>query len=107
MANRIITSGGQVVSTVSGASGSNNSKPVVVNTSQLGGGVRQQMVVSSQAPSVRTVQFKPSSQAQSHNSSGVSGGCRVVRSVPFSSGREKLHSRIYSDGDKLLGYLYS
>ncbi|XP_063855111.1 uncharacterized protein LOC135097245 isoform X1 [Scylla paramamosain] len=54
MANRIITSGGQVVSTVSGPSSSNNSKPVVVNTSQLSGGVRQQMVVTSQAHPVRT-----------------------------------------------------
>ncbi|XP_063854719.1 protein lin-54 homolog isoform X5 [Scylla paramamosain] len=71
MANRIITSGGQVVSTVSGPSSSNNSKPVVVNTSQLSGGVRQQMVVTSQAHPVRTVQFKQSSQTQSHNSSGT------------------------------------
>ncbi|XP_063857920.1 uncharacterized protein LOC135099488 isoform X2 [Scylla paramamosain] len=54
MANRIITSGGQVVSTVSGPSSSNNSKPVVVNTSQLSGGVRQQMVVTSQAHPVQT-----------------------------------------------------
>ncbi|KAK8371693.1 hypothetical protein O3P69_009673 [Scylla paramamosain] len=44
----------QVVSTVSGPSSSNNSKPVVVNTSQLSGGVRQQMVVTSQAHPVRT-----------------------------------------------------
>ncbi|MPC26917.1 hypothetical protein E2C01_020068 [Portunus trituberculatus] len=71
MGNRIITSGGQVVSTVPGPSGGNNSKPVVVNTSQLSGGVRQQMVVTSQAHPVRTVQFKQSSQTQSHNSSGT------------------------------------
>ncbi|XP_050728721.1 protein lin-54 homolog isoform X1 [Eriocheir sinensis] len=71
MTNRIITSGGQVVSTVSGLSSSNNSKPVVVNTSQLSGGVRQQMVVTSQAHPVRTLQFKQSSQAQTHSSSGT------------------------------------
>lgn len=78
MTNRIITSGGQVVSTVSGLSSSNNSKPVVVNTSQLSGGVRQQMVVTSQSHPVRTVQFKQSSQAQTHSSSGVSGRVQAL-----------------------------
>ncbi|XP_063882858.1 uncharacterized protein LOC135112375 isoform X2 [Scylla paramamosain] len=73
MANRIITSGGQVVSTVSGPSSSNNSKPVVVNTSQLSGGVRQQMVVTSQAHPVwtehqtRFLQEPSSHTPQSHS----------------------------------------
>ncbi|XP_042213705.1 protein lin-54 homolog isoform X2 [Homarus americanus] len=68
--NRIITSGGQVVSTVAGLSNSINSKPVVVNTSQLGGTLRQQMVVTQptqQTQQVRTVQFRQAPQTLSHN----------------------------------------
>ncbi|XP_071525010.1 protein lin-54 homolog isoform X3 [Panulirus ornatus] len=75
MSNRIITSGGQVVTTVGGLSNSSsNNKPVVVNTSQLGGTLRQQMVVTQPTPQtqqVRTVQFKQAPQTQSHNSGTV------------------------------------
>ncbi|KAK8373216.1 hypothetical protein O3P69_015544 [Scylla paramamosain] len=91
MANRIITSGGQVVSTVSGPSSSNNSKLVVVNTSQLSGGVRQQMVVTSQAHPVRTVQFKQSSQTQSHNSSGTV--TKVITSSQAGGGMSNIGSQ--------------
>ncbi|XP_053637490.1 protein lin-54 homolog isoform X3 [Cherax quadricarinatus] len=73
MNNRIITSGGQVVSTVGGLNNSSN-KPVVVNTSQLGGSLRQQMVVTQPTPQtqqVRTVQFKQTPHTQSLNSGTV------------------------------------
>lgn len=74
MNNRIITSGGQVVTTMSGLGNSNSNKPVVVNAAQLGGALRQQIVVTQPATvpqQVRTVQVKQPQQTQSHNS-GVS-----------------------------------
>ncbi|XP_045584200.1 protein lin-54 homolog isoform X1 [Procambarus clarkii] len=74
MGNRIITSGGQVVSTVGGLSNTSNNKPVMVNTSHLGGTLRQQMVVTQPSPQtqqVRTVQFKQAPQTQSLNSGTV------------------------------------
>ncbi|XP_042882211.1 protein lin-54 homolog isoform X3 [Penaeus japonicus] len=74
MNNRIITSGGQVVTTMSGLGNSNSNKPVVVNAAQLGGALRQQIVVTQPATvpqQVRTVQVKQPQQTQSHNSGTV------------------------------------
>ncbi|XP_027231035.1 protein lin-54 homolog isoform X3 [Penaeus vannamei] len=74
MNNRIITSGGQVVTTMSGLGNSNSNKPVVVNAAQLGGALRQQIVVTQPATvpqQVRAVQVKQPQQTQSHNSGTV------------------------------------